>query len=119
MTRRVALLLALGAALARPAAADDHRDGDHDDDHRRVERRVERDGEVNQDSARDALAKGAIKPLPDVLKAGEAAMPGQVVGVKLKRKKGRLVYELKILAAQGRLREVYIDAANLEIIRIE
>lgn len=111
MTRRAALLLVLGAALVRPAAADDDH---HDDDHR-----GERDGEVHHDSVRDALAKGSIKPLPDVLKAGETAMPGQVVGVKLERKKGRLVYELKILASQGRLREVYIDAASLEIIRIE
>lgn len=113
MTRRAALLLALGAALVGPAAADD----DHHDDDHRGER--ERDGEVHHDRVRDALAKGSIKPLPDVLKAGEAAMPGQVVGVKLERKKGRLVYELKILASQGRLREVYIDAASLEIIRIE
>lgn len=101
-----AVLLAVVAAS--PAVADD--------DHK--ERR-NREREVNQDAVRDAVQRGEIRPLSDVLKAGEAAMPGQVLGVKLKKLNGRLVYELKILTGQGRVREVYVDGASLEIIKVE
>lgn len=94
---------------AQPTAADD--------DHK--EERRHRDREINQDAVRDAVQRGEIRPLAEVLKAGEAALPGQVLGVKLKHKNGRLVYELKILSGQGRVREVYVDGASLEIIKVE
>jgi uncharacterized membrane protein YkoI len=86
-----------------------------DDKHER--RRGETD--VHQDQVLEALQKGEIRPLAEVLAAAERVMPGQVLGVKVKRKGGRLVYELKILAERGRLREVYVDAANLDIIKVE
>lgn len=86
-----------------------------DDKHER--RRSETD--VHQDQVLEALQRGEIRPLAEVLAAAEKVMPGQVVGVKVKRKEGRLVYELKILSGRGRLREVYVDATNLDVIKVE
>ena len=96
----------MAVAAASPVMADD----DH---------KERRDREINQDAVRDAVQRGEIRPLSDVLKAGETAMPGQVLGVKLKKKNGRLVYELKILTGQGRVREVYVDGSSLAIIKVE
>jgi uncharacterized membrane protein YkoI len=39
--------------------------------------------------------------------------------VKVKRLNGQRVYELKIIAAQGRVREIYVDAASLAIVKVE
>ncbi len=110
MRLKAAAAILMAVVAASPAVADD----DH-----KERRNRERDREINQDAVRDAVQRGEIRPLTDVLKAGEAAMPGQVLGVKLKKLNGRLVYELKILTGQGRVREVYVDGASLEIIKVE
>ena len=43
-------------------------------------------------------------------------MPGDVVKLDLKQKKGVWLYELKILTPSGKRREVRIDAKTLAII---
>jgi uncharacterized membrane protein YkoI len=105
IVRTMALTVAI--LLAPPGMAD--------------ERRERRGGEtdVHQDEVLEALKRGRIRPLAEVLGAAEKIMPGQVLGVKMKRKEGRLVYELKILAGGGRVREIYVDAASLEILQVE
>lgn len=74
---------------------------------------------ASHDQALEALRRNEIKPLAEIQAAAERAMPGQVVGVEIKRKGGRLIYEFKIIAAKGRVREVYVDATTLAIIKIE
>lgn len=90
-----------------------------DDKHRRYGGEREREIEVQHDDVLDALKRREIRPLSEVLAVAEKAMPGQVVGVKVKRLSGVLVYELKIIGDRGRLREIYVDAATAQIIKIE
>ncbi|TDR88172.1 PepSY domain-containing protein [Enterovirga rhinocerotis] len=71
---------------------------------------------VDQDAARRAMQRGEIRPLDQVLAAARAAVPGDVVSVELERKKGRWLYELKILTPAGKRREVKIDARTLAIL---
>ena len=91
----VALLSAL-AVFAAGARADDDRD---------------------HDMARRAVERGEIKPLAEILQTVRDKLPGEIAGVKIERKGGRLVYELRIVGAQGRLLEVHVDAATGEIDR--
>jgi uncharacterized membrane protein YkoI len=72
-----------------------------------------------QDQVLEAVKRGEIRSLPEAQAAAEAAIPGQVVAVEIERRKGRLVYEFKIVAVGGRVREVYVDAASLSIVKIE
>jgi uncharacterized membrane protein YkoI len=85
------------------------------------ERRTSRQLELaaQQDQVLDAVKRGEIRSFPEIQAAAENVMTGQVVGVEVKRRKGRLVYEFKIIGAAGRLREVYVDAATLDIVRVE
>ncbi|HSI57841.1 MAG TPA: PepSY domain-containing protein [Ideonella sp.] len=53
----------------------------------------------------------ALKPLADVLRGLLASHPGRVLDVELERGiKNRQVYEVRIVGADGRLREVVVDA---------
>lgn len=69
----------------------------------------------DHDVARRAVERGEIKPLAEILQMVRDRLPGEVAGVKIERKGGRLMYELRIVGAQGRLLEVYVDAATGEI----
>lgn len=89
----IALLSAL-AVFAAGAQADDGRD---------------------HDVARQAVERGEIKPLAEILQIVRDKLPGEIAGVKIERKGGRLMYELRIVGAEGRLLEVHVDAATGEI----
>jgi uncharacterized membrane protein YkoI len=103
------LLTVIGASS--PAIADDK------SNQRR--REMTKEVEVHQDEVRDALKRKQIRPLPEVLAVAERVMPGQMIGVKVLRLDGTLVYEFKIINERGRLREVYVDAATLELVKVE
>jgi hypothetical protein len=97
-SRRMAIgLLATLAVSAAEARADDHRD---------------------HDVARQAVERGEIKPLAEILQAVRDKLPGEIAGVKIEREGGRLTYELRIVGARGRLLKVHVDAATGEIGRI-
>ncbi len=70
----------------------------------------------DQEDARRAVQSGEIRPLDQVLAAARAAVPGDVVKLDLKREKGRWVYELKILTAAGKRREIEVDAKTLAVL---
>jgi uncharacterized membrane protein YkoI len=72
-----------------------------------------------QDQARQALERGEIRPLNQVLDAARKALPGDVVKVELDQDDGRWTYEIKILTAAGERREVEIDASSLQILEID
>ena len=88
------VLLPVLAACASHARADDHRD---------------------HDVARQAVERGEIKPLVEILQAVRDQLPGEVANVKIEREGGRLVYELRIVGTQGRIFEVHVDAATGKI----
>jgi len=100
-TRRI-LLLAAAAWLAAGAVARGDDDG-HD-----------------HDRARDAVAKGEALPLSQILAILSSTQDGEVVEVELERSKsGRLFYEIKVLGANGRVRELLVDAKTGLIIKTE
>lgn len=72
-----------------------------------------------QDCARQALERGEIRPLDEVLAVARGAVAGDVVGVELERDDGRWIYEIKVLTAAGRRREIEIEATTLRILEID
>ncbi|MEZ5841440.1 MAG: hypothetical protein R3D02_13770 [Hyphomicrobiales bacterium] len=62
--------------------------------------------------ARAAVASGQAVPLARVNSAIRAQKLGEVIGAKLCRNGGRLVYEVTVLAADGNARRISVDAAT-------
>jgi uncharacterized membrane protein YkoI len=91
ITMAIVLPLAL-AVFAPEARADDHH----------------RDHEM----ARQAVERGEIKPLAEILQTVRDKFPGEVTSVKIEREGKRLIYELRIVGTQGRLLKLHVDAAT-------
>lgn len=104
MTRHAPALITLAAALALGAASPAFADSDKKDD---------------QAAARAALARGEILPLPRILTIAGARVPGDVLEVELETDHGKFIYDLKILARNGRVRDVEIDARTGAVLKVE
>jgi uncharacterized membrane protein YkoI len=76
-------------------------------------------GDHDHDRARAALERGEVRPIGEILASAAAKVPGEVVEVELEREHGHWVYELKIIAPDGRMLEVLMDAATATVIQIE
>ena len=97
----VALLAASALGLSPRALAGSH---DHDD-------HVE---------ARELLQRGEILPLSRILAIVQQRVPGDVVEVELEHGKHHgWEYEVKVLTAQGRVREVKLNARSGEVRKVE
>lgn len=107
-TLRFALFAAMTLTLSLPALADD--DG-YDDERER--------GHHRQDQMREAVERGAIKPLSEVLRIVQPALPGEIIGVEAEYKADGWIYEFRVLDKNGRLFEAHVDAATAAIIEIE
>lgn len=79
----------------------------------------DKDDIAEQKAASEALARGDILPIIRVLGIATAQVPGDVLKVKLEREKFGFKYEVKILARNGRVREVELDARTGKILSIE
>ncbi|MDI9848796.1 PepSY domain-containing protein [Rhodoblastus sp. 17X3] len=90
--RPALIALAVLLAAASPARADESRS--------------------DQDEAREAVERGAIRPLEEILAKLRERFPGEIVKIKLEREHGIWVYEFRLLEPQGRLREITVDAAT-------
>jgi uncharacterized membrane protein YkoI len=99
--KKLLLSIAACVSLAAPALADDGQD------------------KVDQKAASEALARGEILPIVRVRGIATARVPGDVVKVKLEREPWGFKYEVKVLARNGRVREVEIDARTGRVIKIE
>lgn len=73
----------------------------------------------DHDTARQAVERGEIKALADILTVVRNKLPGEVVGVKIEQERSRWYYELRVADGKGRLFEVYIDAQSGAIDRIK
>lgn len=96
-----ALTLLAGAALAAllvsgPAAADP----------------------PDRDALREAVSRGEIRPLAEILDIVRSKLPGEIIGVEVENRKDRWTYELRVLDPKGRLFEVHVDARTGAIERI-
>lgn len=111
--RRAAIAAILGFAFlgsSHVAALGDRkrRGRDKDDD--------DRDDHA---AAARARAAGEILPLTDILEHVKATYPGDVVGIELDREDGRWVYEIKLITPESRYLEIYVDARDKSIVKIE
>ncbi|WP_373510155.1 PepSY domain-containing protein [Thiocapsa sp.] len=77
----------------------------------------------DHDRARHALQQGEVRPIAEILQRVADEVPGEVIEVELERKKwlgtGRWVYEIKLIAPDGRLVEVLVDASTAEMLAVE
>jgi uncharacterized membrane protein YkoI len=65
---------------------------------------------IDHDRARRAVEAQEILPLRDIMAKAEAEYPGRLVEAELEDEHGTLVYELKMLAADGKVRKLHYDA---------
>lgn len=75
--------------------------------------------DYDHDLARDLVEHGEIRPLREIISHLSGQYSGEVVGISLKRKRGRWIYEFRILTAEGRRLELAIDAQSMDMIRME
>nr|WP_298724548.1 PepSY domain-containing protein [uncultured Steroidobacter sp.] len=68
---------------------------------------------------REALQRGEVLPLVKILAIASQQVPGDVIEVELENEQGTLIYEIKILTGNGRVREVKIDARSGAVVEIE
>ncbi len=107
INRRCLVITLTGTLFCASAWADRQGDArDHDHDH-----------------ARHALERGEVRPITEILARVATEVPGEVVGVEFERERRHgepcWIYELKILAEDGRLLEVLVDAATGRILEME
>lgn len=62
--------------------------------------------------ARNLLQRGEILPLNQILQTVHRQVPGDVIGVELDHDERGWEYEVKVLTADGRVREVKLDAGS-------
>lgn len=62
---------------------------------------------------------GELVPLARILELTAQQVPGDVVKVELEDEHGRRLYEIKVLAENGRVRELKFDAFDATLIEIE
>ena len=68
----------------------------------------------DQERALSAREAGRALPLARILERANRDMPGQVLGVELEDEDGRVIYEVKVLGPDGRVRTLAYDAATGE-----
>lgn len=77
----------------------------------------------DHDRARHALQQGEVRPIAEILRRVAEEVPGEVIEVELEREnwlgKKRWVYEIKLIAPDGRRVEVLVDAPTAEILAVE
>jgi len=71
----------------------------------------------DHDRARRALEAGQILPLRAILERVERDTPGQVIEVELERDGARWIYEIKLLASDGAIVELELDARDGTVLR--
>ena len=78
-----------------------------------------RDRDRDQDIARRALQSGEVLPITRILELAAQHQPGDVIEVQLDERRGRLEYQIKVLAASGRVVELALDARTGALVRFE
>jgi uncharacterized membrane protein YkoI len=74
----------------------------------------------NHEIARQALLRKEVLPLTQILAIAAQRAPGEVIEVELEDAGGgRLKYDLKILAKNGRVRELELDAKTGATLKLE
>jgi uncharacterized membrane protein YkoI len=75
------------------------------------------DHDPDQERARRALEAGEILPLDQILNEVQQRYPGTVVELELTPEGGRWIYEVELLAPDGRLLKLRIDAKSKQLLQ--
>ena len=125
LNRRAVLSTGLGAVLALvfdcPAQAKRRRRrrGRNRVLRRRAIRRFRRrSGGRLEKRARRAIQQGEIRPLREVMAKVRRRSNAEVLDVDLHKRADGWVYALRILTVRGRVRDVFLDARTLELLRL-
>jgi len=73
--------------------------------------------ETDYDTARKLREAGDILPLDTILHKLAKTHPGKVLEVELERKHGRVLYEIEILDAEGKVWEFKVDPRTGDIVK--
>lgn len=76
------------------------------------------DDELRRDAA-TAVDKGEIAPLTAISRVALAHTPGRIIDVKMRRRGSSYTYRIRILARNGRRRELFIDARSRAILKVK
>lgn len=68
---------------------------------------------------RAAVSHGQVLPLPHILTIAQRRVRGEVLKVELEEASRQIVYELKVLTPDGRVREMKIDARTGQVLKVE
>jgi uncharacterized membrane protein YkoI len=95
-----------------------------DDDHgarptRSAIVKVDEDQRASPQDLAEALKRGDILPLDDVLGAVRSRFPGEIIEVESEKHGSRWIYEVTVLGNDGRRRRIIIDARSLDITESE
>jgi len=71
------------------------------------------------ESAREALGRGDILPLAQILAAVEAQFDSRMIELEFEREDGRYYYEFELIGRDGAIREVTVDAATGQVVEVE
>jgi uncharacterized membrane protein YkoI len=73
----------------------------------------------NHDEARRAFQQGQIRSLSDIVAELRPELGGEVIEVELKKMRATYYYKLKVLAPNGHLAELSVDATTGKVIESE
>jgi len=73
--------------------------------------------DADYDTARKLRESGDIMPLETILHKLNQTHPGKVLQVELEHEHGRVIYEIELLDAKGKVWEFKIDPRNGEILK--
>ncbi|MGB1110820.1 MAG: PepSY domain-containing protein [Gammaproteobacteria bacterium] len=76
-------------------------------------------GEEDHERAHQALKRGEVTPMAELLNKLEPHMTGELIGVELEKEHGRWLYEFKLIEPDGRIMELEVDAKSGEILSRE
>jgi uncharacterized membrane protein YkoI len=76
-------------------------------------------GDDGHDRARRALLSGEVMPLAQLLDKLRPDYPGEAISVELEEKRGRLIYEIKLLGSDGRMTKLYCDAKDGAVLSVK
>ncbi len=74
---------------------------------------------LDHDEIKQLRETGQILAMGEVMASAQTVQPGQLVEAELEREDGAYLYEIKILAADGTVHKLYLDAATGEVIERE
>ncbi|SET03365.1 PepSY domain-containing protein [Thorsellia anophelis] len=72
-----------------------------------------------QEMVRDAVRRGEILPLKQILELVNAEFDGDIIEIELDEDDDEWVYEIKVLTPQNRILEIEIDARKGRILDVD